>query len=85
MVIVTKYLVEAYASRAAATSDLERRARAAAVDLAATGTLIRHVTSILVPEDEICFHLFEADSIESVRLASDRADIVPQRIVEASS
>lgn len=82
---MTKYLVEAYAPRAAATSDLEGRARAAAVDLAAAGTDIRHLTSIRVPEDEICFHLFEADSIEAVRLASDRAQIVPQRIVEAAS
>jgi hypothetical protein len=82
---MTRFLVEAYASRIAATSDLESRARTAADDLAATGTSIRHVTSIRVPEDEICFHLFEADSIETVRLASERAEIVPQRIVETAS
>ena len=82
---MTKYLVEAYASRVSDTADLEGRARDAAVGLAATGTDIRHLTSIRVPEDEICFHLFEADSIESVRLASERAKIVPQRIVEAAT
>jgi hypothetical protein len=82
---VTKYLVEAYASRVSETADLEGRARDAAIMLAASGTAIRHLTSIRVPEDEVCFHLFEADSIESVRIASERADIVPQRIVEAAT
>ena len=82
---MTKYLVEAYASRVSETADLEGRAREAAAGLAATGSAIRHLTTIRVPDDEICFHLFEADSIESVRLASERADIVPQRIVEAAT
>ena len=81
---MTKYLVEAYASRVSDSAELEDRAREAAVGLAAAGTEIRHLTSIRVPEDEICFHLFEADSIDSVRLASERAEIVPQRIVEAA-
>ncbi len=82
---MTTYLVEAYASRISETAELEGRARDAAAGLAATGTAIRHLTSIRVPEDEVCFHLFEADSIEAVRLASERAQIVPQRIVEAAT
>jgi hypothetical protein len=81
---VTRYLVEAYASRVAETSALEDATRDAVAGLAASGTAIRHLTLIRVPEDELCFLLFEADSIESVRLASERANIIPQRIVEAA-
>ena len=45
--------------------------------------MVRYERSIYVAEDEICFYLFDADSIDSVRLASERADLKPQRIVEA--
>ncbi|HEY6608876.1 MAG TPA: nickel-binding protein [Candidatus Limnocylindria bacterium] len=82
---MTRYLVEAYSSRASDSGELEARAREAAEAVAASGTPIRHLTSIHVPDDEISFHLFEADSADSVRLVNERADITAQRIVEAGS
>ena len=42
----------------------------------------RYLRSTYVPEDEICFHLFEADSVEAVREASQGASLVFDRIVE---
>lgn len=78
------YLVEAYASRTATTLELRSRAADAADALAATGLAIRHVTSILVPSDETCFHLFEADSAETVRRVTVDAGISAPRIVEAT-
>jgi hypothetical protein len=61
----------------------ETRVHRAAQDLAETGTPIRHLRSIFVPQDETCFHLFEAPSAEAVREAAQRARLAPQRIVEA--
>jgi hypothetical protein len=45
--------------------------------------LARYVRSTYLPGDEICFHLFEAESIEAVREVSLRASLVFDRIVEA--
>lgn len=78
---MASFLVEAYTA-AADVAGLEARARAAAEELAQAGRAVRYVRSIFVPEDETCFHLFEAASVEAVREASDRARLSPQRIVE---
>lgn len=77
------FLVEAYAP---ATSDvLALSARAEAAAASETRSAVRHIRSILVPEDEICFHLFEAGSADSVARAIDKADLRAQRIVEVRS
>jgi hypothetical protein len=39
--------------------------------------------TIYVPDDEICFHLFDAASADAVRQAGDRANLDAQRIVHA--
>jgi hypothetical protein len=44
---------------------------------------VRYVRAIFVPEDETCFHLFEAASPDAVYAASERAGLSAQRIVEA--
>lgn len=80
---MTSYLVEAYTPVAAGLAEIEQRARDAADELSRDGTPVRYVRSIYVPEDEICFHLFDAASLEVVRRASDQARLDPQRIVEA--
>lgn len=78
----TTFLVESYVSRAtdAAPSELEERLGAAAEALALDVNLLH---AISLPEDEICFYLFEAPSAEAVRQVSERAGLRHERIVEA--
>ena len=54
-----------------------------AVVLARLGTAVRYVRSILIPGDETCLHLVEADSPERVAEAFERAGLTADRIVEA--
>jgi hypothetical protein len=80
-----RFLVEVYTARfrpeeAEAAAE---RAHAAATELTEEGIPVRHIDSIYVPEDETCFHLFEAHSAEDVGEASRRASLEAMRIVEA--
>lgn len=66
--------------------DLEEaagRARAAAERLADGGTPIRYLRSILLPDEETCFHLYQAESEASVVEASRLAGFSSPRILEA--
>jgi hypothetical protein len=78
------YLVESYhpRGRSAALPEEAARARSAAQDLWAEGKRIRYLRSALLPGDELCLHLFEADSAGLVSQASERAGISPERVVE---
>ena len=80
---MASFLVEAYTPIVAGIEEIERRVREVVLDLSRAGSQVRYVRSIYVPEDEICFHLFDAASIEDVRLASEQARLGHQRIVEA--
>ncbi len=44
---------------------------------------MRFVRSIFVPEDEACFHLYEATSAETVHKAARRAGLAFERVTEA--
>jgi hypothetical protein len=80
-----EFLVELYVSRADADGG-ERaacRARLAAEALTSEGTAVDCLSSILVPEDEICFLLYRAASVEVVRAAASRAALVLDRISPA--
>jgi hypothetical protein len=44
---------------------------------------VRYLRSILIPGDETCLHLVEADSIEHVADAFEQAGLEADRIVEA--
>lgn len=81
------YLVETYLSRGRADERLTRtrRARAAADELTRKGTHVRFERSIHLPEDEICFFVFEADSGREATLAAEQAGLDPLRVVEAVS
>ncbi len=81
------YLVETYLarSRAGERTARERRARSIAEELTREGTRVRFDRSIHVPEDEICFFVFDADSGRDVALAAQRAELDPFRVVEAIS
>ena len=58
-------------------------ARAAAEELVREGTPVRYVRMTFLPDDETCFHIFEASSQEAVGEACRRAGIGSGRIVPA--
>jgi hypothetical protein len=82
---VPSYLVETYLARghAGERAARERRARSAAEELTQERTLVRFERSIHVPEDEICFFVFDAPSGREAALAAQRAELDPFRVVEA--
>jgi hypothetical protein len=81
------YIVETYLRRghAGERSAREGRARTAAEELTRAGTRVRFERAIHVPEDEICFFVFEAPSGADAALAAERATLDPFRVVEAVS
>ena len=81
------YLVETYLTRGRTDERItsERRARTAAAELAQGSRLVRFDHSIHVPEDEICFYVFDAPSAGDAALAARRAGLDPLRVVEAVS
>jgi hypothetical protein len=82
---VPSYLVETYLTRGQVGERvaLERRARSAAEELTKEGTRVRLERSIYVPEDEICFFVFDAPMAREAALAAERAGLDPVRVVEA--
>jgi len=82
---VPRYLVETFLARGGAgeRAARERRARAAADELTRAGARVRFGGTIHVPEDEMCFVVFDAASSEKAALAATRARLDPFRIVEA--
>ena len=79
------YLVETYLARGDATGRVacERRARSAAETLTRKGTRVRFDRAIHVPEDEICFFVFDAPSSAEVATAAELASLDSIRVVEA--
>jgi hypothetical protein len=84
---VPSYLVETFLPRGGAgeRTARERRARTAADELTRKGTRVRFDHTIHVPEDEICFFVFDAKSARDAALAAQLAQIGPLRVVEAVS
>ena len=82
-----QYLVELYLPRRdeAALADAAVRARAASEQLTSEGRQVRYLRTIFVPQDEICFHLYEAEAADEVAEATLRAEIAYERIVRAVS
>ena len=82
---MAEFLVEFYLSRTdrAATQAGADRACLAAEELTRRGTPVRYLSSIFVPEDETCFHLFEATSAAAVREVAQRAELSFERVLEA--
>jgi hypothetical protein len=81
------YLVETYLARGQAgeRTAREQRARSAAEELTRERTPVRFDGSIHVPEDEICFFVFEAPSGQAAALAAQLAGLGATRVVEAVS
>ena len=82
---MAEFLVEFYLSRTdreAAAAGAEG-ARLAAEELTRRGTPVRYLSSIFVPEDETCFHLYEAISADAIREVAQCADLSFERVLEA--
>ena len=81
------YLVETYLARGRAgeRTARERRARSAAEELTDGRTRVRFDRSIYVPEDEICFFVFDAPSGRDAALVAARAELDSIRVVEVVS
>ena len=79
------YLVETYLARSQAgeRAAREQRARSAAQELTREVTSVRFDQSIHVPEDEICFYVFDAPTAGDAAQAARRAGLDPIRVVEA--
>ena len=79
------YLVETYLARGRVPdrAALERRAASAAEELTEGTSRVRFERSIYVPEDEICFFVFDAPAARDAALAAERAQLDPIRVVEA--
>ena len=81
------YLVETYLARGQAgeLTARERRARSAAEELTQERTCVSFERSIHVPDDEICFFVFDAPSSLAAALVAQRAGLEPIRVVAAVS
>jgi hypothetical protein len=81
------YLIESYLprSRSGELAAVVERLRLATDSLTAEGAPVRHLRSTFIPGDELCLHLFEAESATTVGEASRRAAIEPARVVQAVS
>ena len=82
---MAEFLVEFYLPRTdckAAQAGADR-ACLAAEELTRRGTLVRYLSSIFLPEDETCFHLYEASSAEAIREVAQRAELSFERVLEA--
>ena len=79
------YLVETFLARCAARErrERERQSRSAAEAMTREGTRIAFEGSIHVPEDEICFFTFAAQSGREAALVAQRAGLEPLRVVES--
>jgi hypothetical protein len=84
---MAEFLVEQYMSRAdvASVEQGARRAHRAAEQMSREGTPVSYLRSIFAPEDETCFHLYEAASAEIVREAARRAELPSERVTEVVS
>jgi hypothetical protein len=75
---VTSFLAETYTPTTTPVAETEALVRRATI-----GTPVRYARSIHVPDDEVCFHLFEcAPSRAAVDSVLRAAGIVAQQIME---
>jgi hypothetical protein len=76
---MTRFIVEIYTSN---RGDAVARVLFDALTLARS-TGVRHVRAILVPADEVCFHVVDGASARDVVAAADEARLSFDRIAEA--
>jgi hypothetical protein len=79
---MTRFTVEVFASLAGGLQEEAARIREAADGVGPDRVAVRYLSSILMPGDELCLHLFEGPSLEAVRGAAVRAGLDPLRVIE---
>lgn len=62
--------------------EITARARRASDELRHEGTQVRFLRSIFVPEEDVCFYLYRAASLEAVREAASRAALSFHEVTE---
>jgi hypothetical protein len=79
------YLVETYLARSRArhATDAARRARTVALELTREGTAVTYIRTTFLPDDETCFHLFAAGSVDVIEEVCRRARLERARVVPA--
>jgi hypothetical protein len=79
----SSFLVECYLPgvQQADVESAATRAEAASADLRSDGRSVTYGGAILVPGDEVVLHLFNSDSEDAVRQASERAALPFERIL----
>lgn len=79
------FLVECFAASAdeVAVARAHDRLRSACADLRAAGAAIEYLGALLVPQDELVFHVVVSPDVNEVRNASRRAALHVERIVES--
>jgi len=79
------FLAELYlpSTGAAGRRSAIRKAERAAAMLARNGVPVRLVRSVVVPGDEMCLLLFEADSVDTVARVGETGGLAFDRVVEA--
>jgi hypothetical protein len=84
---MAQFLGELYLSRgnAAAVARNAEQARLAAQALTREGVPVRYLRSIFVPEDETCFVLIEARSVDAAVRAARRAGLSFERVAEVDT
>jgi hypothetical protein len=84
---VTQFLVEVFTPRANSgkLATAERRAMQAASQLSGADGEVHFVRATYIPEDEICFFVFDAPSGRDAALVAQRAGLEAIRVVEAVS
>lgn len=82
VVRMTQFTVEVFANWADGLEEEAARIREAADGAGPDSIAVRYLSSILMPGDELCLHLFEGPSHEAVRGAAVRAGLDPLRVIE---
>ena len=80
-----QFFIEVFTPRANAgkLAGAERRAISAAKRLSTADREVQFVRATYIPEDEICFFVFDAPSGHDAALVAQRAGLEPIRVVEA--
>jgi hypothetical protein len=82
-----EFIAEQYFSRTdtAGAARAATAARRAAEQLAREGTDVEFVRSKFVPEDETCIFIYNADSLDTVRMAAQRGALGFEYIAQAAA